>query len=76
MPNSSLSPLVSGDGDEVGVSFIVHHLFETCFQIAAVLSVSRQQPTLVKCWKMASFFEKLILGIDLMLLYYDTYMKL
>ena len=29
--------------------------------MASVLSVSRWQPTLVKCLKMASFFEKLIL---------------
>ena len=33
------------------------------FQVASVLSVSRQQPTIVKYWKMASFFKKLILII-------------
>ena len=46
----------------MGVSFnkfiTFHH---DSFQMTAVLSVSKQ-PTLVKCLKMASFFEKLILG--------------
>ena len=32
-------------------------------KIAAVLSVRGQQPTLVKCSKMASFFEKLIIVV-------------
>ena len=31
--------------------------------MASVLSVSRQQPTLVKCSKMARSFEKLILVV-------------
>ena len=61
-----------GDGDEVGVSFNRSSLsFETSteisfqFQKATVISVSKQQPTLVKCWKIASdmFFEKLVLVI-------------
>ena len=52
---------------------IAHHfhlkqLPKSCFQMASVLSVSRQQPTLFKCWKMASFFEKLILGTLLWLM--------
>ena len=50
------------DGDEVGVSFNKSSL---SFETATVLSVSRQQSTLVKCSKMASYFEKLILVRDI-----------
>ena len=32
--------------------------------LASVPSVSRQNPTLDKCWKMASFYEKLILWLE------------
>ena len=53
-PSSSPSPLGSGDGDEVGVSFNSYHLvlkllLEFHVQMATVFSDIRQQPTLVKC---------------------------
>ena len=57
-----------------GVTFCkqwVCHLIDHHFHLKAfVLSVSRWQPTLVKCWKMASFFfEKLILVVFICYLY-------
>ena len=45
-----------GDDDAVGVSLNRSN----SYQMTSVLSISRRQPTLVKCWKIASFFEKLI----------------
>ena len=45
--------------------------FETATEISlsngTVLSVSSQQPILVKCLKMVSFFEKLILAYSMFL---------
>ena len=44
---------------EMAMRWVCHLKFEiVSFQMASVLSVSRRQPTLVKCWLF--FFERLI----------------